>query len=120
MPTTESKPIDPGLIATPFSYGDLVQYQTGAIVSRTIIDKPAGTVTVFAFDKGQRLSEHTVPYDALLQVVDGDGVITVEGTDHTVRNGQQIIMPAHHPHAVRADERFKMVLIMIWTKMERN
>jgi quercetin dioxygenase-like cupin family protein len=73
-------------------------------------------VTVFAFDKGQRLSEHTAPYDALVEIVDGAGVITVEGKDFTVRSGGQIIMPAGRPHAVRADERFKMVLVMIRAK----
>jgi quercetin dioxygenase-like cupin family protein len=105
------------LLATPFSYVDLVRYQEGSVVSRTIIDKPAGTVTVFAFARGQRLSEHTVPYDALIQIVDGTGVITIDGTDFAISTGMQIIMPANHPHAVRAEERFKMVLVMIRTKV---
>jgi len=88
----------------------------GSIISRTIIDKPVGTITVFAFDKGQNLSEHTAPYDALVEVIHGTGTITIGGTDHHVRTGQQIIMPAEKPHAVEARERFKMVLIMIRAK----
>ena len=100
----------------PFSYADLVAYQPGSIVSRAIIDTPAGSVTVFAFDKGQRLSEHAAPFDALVEIVDGAGVITVEGKDVAVPAGRQIIMPAGRPHAVRADERFKMVLVMIRAK----
>ncbi len=103
-------------VARPFSYGELVDYQEASIVSRTIVDKPSGTVTVFAFDKGQNLSEHTTPYDALVEVVDGTGTITIEGADQEVRAGQQIIMPANKPHAVEARERFKMVLIMIREK----
>jgi quercetin dioxygenase-like cupin family protein len=116
MTDSEGKAIDSGLLGVPFSYKDLVQYQDGAIVSRTIIDKPAGTVTVFAFDKGQRLSEHTAPYDALVEIVDGSGIITIEGKDIVVSAGREIIMPANRPHAVRAAERFKMVLVMIRSK----
>jgi quercetin dioxygenase-like cupin family protein len=101
------------LHAIPFSYKDLVAYQEGSIVSRTIIDAPAGTVTVFAFDKDQRLSEHTAPFDALIEIVDGTGTITIDGADFAVHKGEQIIMPANHPHAVCAGERFKMVLVMI-------
>lgn len=104
------------LVARPFSYADLVDYQEGSIVSRTIIDKSVGTITVFAFDKGQNLSEHTVPYNALVEVIDGTGTITIEGTDYEIRTGQQIIMPENKPHAVEARERFKMVLIMIRAK----
>jgi quercetin dioxygenase-like cupin family protein len=106
------------LRAEVFSYNDLVAYQTGSIVSRTIIDAPAGTVTVFAFDAGQRLSEHTAPFDALIEIVDGTGMITIDGKDHPVPAGSQIIMPANHPHGVRAKGRFKMVLIMIRSKKE--
>jgi quercetin dioxygenase-like cupin family protein len=112
----DSKPVNERLVARPFSYAELVDYQEGSIVSRTIIDKPVGTITVFAFDKGQNLSEHAAPYDALVEVIDGTGTITIEGTGHEVRTGQQIIMPAEKPHAVMARERFKMVLIMIRAK----
>lgn len=116
MAAKEGKPIDPRLIAQPFSYTELVNYQDGSVVSRTIIDKPEGTVTVFAFDKGQRLSTHSAPYDALVEVIDGEGLITIEGSDYRVVSGSQIIMPANKPHAVIAEERFKMVLIMIRAK----
>ena len=113
MGTKNSTPVDEELLARVFSYGELVDYQEGSIVSRTIIDKPIGTVTVFAFGKGEKLSEHTAPYDALIQVVDGTATITIEGIDHTVTAQQEIIMPANKPHAVAAPVRFKMVLTMI-------
>jgi len=113
MGKEESKPVSEKLVARPFSYDDLVDYQEGSIVSRTIIDKPVGTITVFAFDKGQNLSEHTVPYEALVEVIDGTGTIIIERRDYKVSTGQQIIMPADKPHAVEARERFKMVLIMM-------
>lgn len=108
--------IPENLIATPFSYADLVVYQEGAVVSRTIIKKPEGTVTIFAFDAGQRLSTHSAPFDALVEIVDGKGVITIEEVEHKLKTGQQIIMPANKPHAVDAPERFKMVLIMVKAK----
>lgn len=106
------------LRAEVFSYADLVSYQAESIVSRTIIDAPAGTVTVFAFDAGQRLSEHTAPFDALIEIVDGMGIITIDGKEYPVPAGNQIIMPANHPHTVRGDGRFKMVLVMIRSKKE--
>lgn len=109
----EYKQTAPELIAKPFSYSELVQYQTGSVVSRTIIDKAEGTVTVFAFDKDQRLSTHSAPFDALVEIVDGSATITIEATDYKLQKGQQLIMPANKPHAVKADEPFKMVLIMI-------
>jgi quercetin dioxygenase-like cupin family protein len=104
------------LIGTPFIYADIIAYQTGAVVSRTIIDKPVGTVTVFSFDKGQGLSEHTAPYDALVQVIDGQAVVTIDGVLIEVQAPQAIIMPANHPHSLQAKERFKMVLTMIRAK----
>jgi quercetin dioxygenase-like cupin family protein len=113
MSTKGPGKVDPQLIAKPFKYADLVNYNPGAVVSRTIIDSKEGTVTVFAFDGGQRLSTHSAPFDALLEVIDGYGVITIEDTEHRVETGQQIIMPANKPHAVDAPEKFKMVLIMI-------
>lgn len=109
----ERKPIDPRLLANPFTYSDLVQYQDGSIVSRTIIDKEEGTITAFAFDRDQRLSTHSAPFDALVEIVDGNAVINIEGKDFHLSKGEQIIMPANKPHSVRAEERFKMVLIMI-------
>jgi quercetin dioxygenase-like cupin family protein len=93
--------------------GSLVDYQEGAIVSRTIVEKPTGTLTVFAFDKGQKLSEHTAPFDAVVQVLDGTGQFTISGQSSNLSAGQMIIMPADVPHAVTANERFKMLLTMI-------
>ena len=83
------------------------------MVSRTIIDKPVGTISLFAFDKDGGLSEHTAPYDALVFVYDGEAVITISGKDYAVRKGETIIMPAGEPHALRADTPFKMMLVMI-------
>ena len=91
----------------------LVEYQEGSVVSREIHKKATGTVTVFAFDAGQGLSEHTAPFDAMVHVLDGEAEITIGGTVHQVRAGELIIMPANKPHALKAGERFKMMLIMI-------
>ena len=92
---------------------DLVSYQTSAIVSRIVLKRDTGNVTLFAFDAGQELSEHTAPYDALVQVVEGDAAITVAGRPYRVGAGEMILMPAHQPHALRAESRFKMLLTMI-------
>ena len=92
---------------------DLISYQEGSVVSRTIIDEEAGTVTLFAFDEGQGLSEHTAPYDALVYLVDGEAEITISGNSHRVKEGEMIIMPANKPHALKAVKKFKMLLIMI-------
>ncbi|MBN2291592.1 MAG: cupin domain-containing protein [Pirellulales bacterium] len=91
----------------------LVDYQDGAIVSRTIVEKPSGTLTVFAFDKGQALSEHTAPFDAVVQVLDGKGRFMIAGEASDLSAGQMLIMPADVPHAVTAVEPFKMLLTMI-------
>ena len=92
---------------------EMVGYQKQSVVSMTIIDKPVGTVSLFAFDKDEGLSEHTAPYDALVFVYDGEAVITISGKDYAVRKGETIIMPAGEPHALRADTAFKMMLVMI-------
>jgi quercetin dioxygenase-like cupin family protein len=92
---------------------DLVSYQDGAVVSREIVRKPTGGVTLFAFDDGQGLSEHTAPFDALAQIVEGAAEITISGRAHHVRSGEIILMPAGEPHALKALERFKMILTMI-------
>jgi quercetin dioxygenase-like cupin family protein len=92
---------------------DLVSYQDGAVVSRIVVKGETGSVTLFAFDAGQELSEHTAPYDALVQVVDGDAAITIAGRPYRVGAGEMILMPAHQPHALRATSRFKMLLTMI-------
>jgi len=91
----------------------MVDYAADSIVSKTILDKPAGTITLFAFDKGQKLSEHTAPYDAVVQIVDGMAGLTIGGKDMKVSAGEIIIMPANVPHAVNAKEKFKMLLTMI-------
>ncbi len=91
----------------------LLDYQGAAIVSRTIVDKKTGTATVFAFDEGQGLSEHTAPFDALVYVLDGEAMITVAGSESCVTAGEMLIMPADKPHSLRAAKRFKMLLVMI-------
>lgn len=92
---------------------ELIAYSQDAVVSKTILDKPAGTITLFAFDRGQKLSEHTAPYDAVVQILDGQALLTIGGEGVQVSAGQIIIMPTDVPHAVTAEERFKMLLTMI-------
>ena len=92
---------------------DLVAYQEGSVVSREIMRKKAGTVTLFSFDKGQGLSEHTAPYDALVQIIDGEAEITISKKKYHLSSGEAILMPANEPHALFACERFKMLLTMI-------
>ena len=92
---------------------ELVQYQDGAVVSREVVKKSNGNVTLFAFDEGQGLSEHTAPFEALVQVVEGDAEITIAGQPHRVQGGEMILMPASQPHALKALQRFKMILTMI-------
>ena len=96
-----------------FVLKDMVDYQEGSIVSRVTIDKKIGTVTLFAFDKGQSLSEHTVPYDAMVYLIDGAGEFVIGGVSYQLNEGEMIIMPANIPHAVKATEKFKMLLTMI-------
>jgi len=91
----------------------LIAYQEGAVVSRTLLEKESGTVTLFAFGGGQGLSEHTAPFDALVQVLDGVAEATVSGNKNLLKAGDFIIMPANEPHALRAVEPFKMLLIML-------
>lgn len=92
---------------------DLVSYQDGSVVSREVLRKSSGTVTLFAFDRGQGLSEHTAPFDALILVLDGRAEVTISGTPHFLVEGEMILLPAGEPHALRAPEKFKMMLIMI-------
>jgi quercetin dioxygenase-like cupin family protein len=91
----------------------LIEYQDGAVVSKTLLKKEAGTVTVFAFDAAQELSEHTVPHDALIYLLEGEAEIRVAGRPHHLVRGDLLLLPAGEPHAVRASERFKMLLTMI-------
>jgi len=95
------------------SVNELVAYQTGAVVSKTLVEKETGTVTLFAFDQGQALSEHTAPFDALVQVTDGQAEIRIAGVPFRVGEGQMIIMPANQSHALKALTPFKMMLTMI-------
>ena len=90
-----------------------MNYQDGAVVSREIVKKPTGSVTIFAFDEGQGLSEHTAPFDALVQMVEGDAEIMISGQPHQLQGGEIILMPAGQPHALKALKRFKMILTMM-------
>jgi quercetin dioxygenase-like cupin family protein len=101
------------IFAKPVKLKELVTYQSGAIVSRTLLEKNTGTVTLFAFDQGQALSEHTAPYDAMTIVIEGRVNIKIDGRDFLLDEGQMILMPANKPHALKAATRFKMILIMI-------
>ena len=92
---------------------ELVAYQDGAVVSKTLIDRGIGTITLFSFAEGQGLSEHTAPFDAFVQIVEGAAEITISGVAATVREGEMIIMPANRPHSLKAKERFKMLLVMV-------
>jgi quercetin dioxygenase-like cupin family protein len=91
----------------------LIEYSDDSVVSKTIIDKSIGTITLFAFDAGQGLSEHQAPYDAFVQIVEGSGVLIIDGKEVTANTGEIVIMPANRPHAVKAVQRFKMLLTMI-------
>lgn len=103
--------VEPG--RGPVDLKDAVAYAAGSVVSKTLLDKKAGTLTLFSFDAGQSLSEHTAPFDAVVQVLDGEAHLVIGGEDVLVRSGELAVMPANIPHSVRADERFKMLLIMI-------
>ena len=96
-----------------FSLVNLIAYQEGSVVSRTLLDKAAGTLTLFAFGAGQGLSEHQAPFDAFVYIIDGAASVSVAGTDHGLVAGDMIVLPANKPHALRATARFKMLLAMI-------
>ena len=104
---------EPSVSDSPSDLVDLVQYQEGAIVSRVLAKDSSGTVTAFAFDAGQGLSEHTAPYDAVVEILDGSAEITVGGETFTAKTGELVIMPADMPHALHGEVRFKMLLTMI-------
>jgi quercetin dioxygenase-like cupin family protein len=99
-----------------FSFNDSVEYASGGILSKTVLKKETGNISLFSFAKGEALSEHTAPFDAMIQVVDGKGEVIIGGKSFILEAGQSIIMPANIPHAVKAVERFKMVLTMIKSK----
>ncbi len=100
----------------PVVLADMVEYQHEAIVSKTIVEKNTGTVTLFAFDQGQGLSEHTAPFDAMVQVLDGEVEIRISGNPYHLKQGEMIVMPANQPHALKAVKRFKMLLTLIRSK----
>ncbi len=102
-----------GIVSGVNTLVDLIAYQKGAVVSRTIIDKKTGTVTLFSFDEGQGLSEHTAPFDALVCLLDGEAEISISGKPLHLGAGEMVIMPANQPHALKAIRRFKMLLTMI-------
>ena len=99
--------------STVFSFNESIEYSDGGIVSKTVLKKQTGNISLFSFDKGEALSEHTAPFDAMIQVVDGRGEIIIGGKSFFLETGQSIIMPANITHAVKAVERLKMVLTMI-------
>ena len=99
--------------AKALTLSELTGYQKNAIISREIINKPTGTITAFAFDKGEGLSEHTAPFDATIYIIDGEAEVFISGKAYNVKKGQMIIMPAHKPHSLKAIKRFKMLLIMV-------
>ncbi len=107
-----SNPIEPGKI---FLAAHSVDYADGSVVSKMIVKKPTGNITLFAFDQGEGLAEHSSPHEALVQLLDGTAEIIIGGTPHTVRNGESIILPANIPHSLKANVRFKMMLTMIKT-----
>ena len=109
--TNKSKSTE--LSSAPTVAAEFVNYQDGSIVSREIVKKPTGTVTAFAFDQGQGLSEHTAPFDALVQILEGEAEVTLAGKPNQIHGGQMILMPANLPHALKAITRFKMILTMI-------
>ncbi|MHA1642366.1 MAG: cupin domain-containing protein [Promethearchaeota archaeon] len=95
---------------------EYIDYQEGSVVSKMLINKPEGSITIFAFDKGEGLSEHTTPFDAFVYLIEGKAEITISGKSHVLEEGQMIIMPANEPHALKALERYKMMLVMIKSK----
>lgn len=108
-----AQPKPRGLGTEAAKVADLVNYQDGSTVSREIVKKPTGNVTIFAFDEGQGLSEHTAPFDALVYVLEGEVEINIAGQSHRLQGGEMILMPASQPHALKALKRFKMILTMI-------
>ncbi len=109
----EKKKTNESLFADALSLAGAIDYQQDAVVSKTVLAKKSGTLTLFAFDKGQGLSEHSAPYDAFVYIFDGEAEITIGGREHIVKNGEMIVLPAQIPHALKASSRYKMMLIMI-------
>jgi quercetin dioxygenase-like cupin family protein len=113
MKTVRNKETSVGLMGRAISLAGLADYQAGAVVSRTVLSKKAGTVTVFSFDKGQGLSAHSAPFDAMVWILDGTARITISGKALRAKAGDMVVMPAGEPHALKAVHPFKMALVMI-------
>jgi quercetin dioxygenase-like cupin family protein len=113
----KGNPETDSLIAQPLNLASLIKHQKGSVVSRTIIDKNAGTITLFAFDENQGLSEHTAPYDAFVYIIDGEANIMISGKTFRLKKGELTIMPANEPHAISAVTKFKMLLAMIRSRL---
>jgi len=111
--SNEKQSSDDNFLAQANNLESLIEYQKDSVVSKTIIGKKTGTVTLFAFDKGQGLSEHTAPYDAIIYIVDGEAEITIEGKEIVVKKSEMVILPANKPHALKALSQYKMLLVMI-------
>lgn len=109
----EKQTVNDNLLAQANNLESLIDYQKGSVVSKTIIGKKTGTVTLFAFDKGQGLSEHTAPYDAMVYIVDGEAEVTIDSKEIVVKKGEMVILPANKPHALNALSQYKMLLVMI-------
>lgn len=107
------KSVSENQINEKLNLSELLNYQTNSVVSRVLLKKSSGNITLFAFDKGEGLSEHTTPFDAFVQVLDGKAEITISSIPVQVSSGEMIIMPANEPHSIKATERFKMLLVMI-------
>jgi quercetin dioxygenase-like cupin family protein len=104
---------DPSTLTGVLEQAELVQYQTGSVVSRMLVKKQGGNVTAFSFDQGESLSEHTAPFDALVFMIEGEAEISVSKNNHQVHAGQMLLLPAGQPHALKAITKFKMILVMI-------
>ncbi|MDP2663713.1 MAG: cupin domain-containing protein [Dehalococcoidia bacterium] len=113
METQESRKDGSQILGRAARLDDLIVYQPGSVVSRTLIDKGSGTLTLFAFDEGQGLSEHTAPFDAFVQILDGEAEIVISGKSFRLKEGEVVVMPANGPHSVKAVTKFKMMLVMI-------
>jgi quercetin dioxygenase-like cupin family protein len=113
MELNKNKKAEEKLLGQAARLTDLVDYQTGSVVSRTLLNKKTGTVTLFAFDEGQGLSEHTAPFEALVFLLDGEAEIVISGKPLRAKEGEMVIMPANQPHALKALKKFKMMLVMI-------
>ncbi len=104
---------DNPVITEKMKLSDLLAYQQGAVVSKVLLKKKSGNITMFAFSEGEGLSEHTAPFDAFVQVTDGEAEVTISGKPHSLNAGEAIIMPANEPHALKAVSDFKMLLVML-------